>query len=182
MRVTVKGEPKYTVTFDGKNETEYAYGEKIVKPTDPTKEATVKVQYTFDSWYNGNEKWDFDYDIVTSDVALVAKFIESNVYYKVEVTISGETQTIYVTYGAQVDLSVFDKEGFEKEVKQNGEVITKLIVTEDTAIEVAYANPKKDKSSGGCFGSVAGVGGIGALLTAIGGCMLMRKKGEDDEK
>ena len=182
IRVTVKGETKYTVTFDGKNETEYAYGEKIVKPTDPTKEATVKVQYTFDGWYNGDEKWDFDYDIVTSDVALVAKFIESNVYYKVEVTISGETQTIYVTYGAQVDLSVFDKEGFEKEVKQNGEVITKLIVTEDTAIEVAYANPKKDKSSGGCFGSVAGVGGIGALFTAIGGCMLMRKKGEDDEK
>ncbi|MBQ3019365.1 MAG: InlB B-repeat-containing protein [Clostridia bacterium] len=182
VRVTVKGEPKYTVTFDGKNEAEYAYGEKIIKPTDPTKEATVKVQYTFDGWYNGSEKWDFDHDIVISDVALVAKFIESDVYYKVEVTISGETQTIYVTYGAQVDLSVFDKEGFEKEVKQNGEVITKLIVTEDTAIEVAYAKPKKNKSSGGCAGSLTGACGLGVLLTAIGGCMLMRKKGDDNEK
>lgn len=182
VRVTVKGEPKYTVTFDGKNEAEYAYGEKIIKPTDPTKEATVKVHYTFDGWYNGGEKWDFDHDIVISDVALVAKFIESDVYYKVEVTISGETQTIYVTYGAQVDLSVFDKEGFEKEVKQNGEAITKLIVTEDTAIEVAYAKPKKDKSSGGCAGSLTGACGLGVLLTAIGGCMLMRKKGDDNEK
>ena len=142
----------------------------------------MKVQYTFDGWYNGGEKWDFDHDIVISDVALVAKFIESDVYYKVEVTISGETQTIYVTYGAQVDLSVFDKEGFEKEVKQNGEAITKLIVTEDTAIEVAYAKPKKDKSSGGCAGSLTGACGLGALLTAIGGCILMRKKGDDNEK
>ena len=179
IRVTVKGELKYKVTFDGRNEAEYAYGEKIVKPADPTKAGTVKVQYTFDGWYNGDEKWDFDHDVVTSDVALVAKFIESNVYYKVEVTVSGETQTIYVTYGAQVDLSVFDKEGFVKEVKQNGKVVTKLIVTEDTAIEITYAQPAKDKQSGGCMGSVSG---FAALLTAIGGCVLLRKKGDDDEK
>ena len=179
IRVTVKGEEKYTVTFDGGNEAEYAYGEKIVKPADPTKAGTAKVQYTFDGWYNGDEKWDFDHDVVTSDVALVAKFIESDVYYKVTVTLSGETQTIYVTYGAQVDLSVFDKEGFVKEVKQNGKVVTKLIVTEDTAIEITYAQPAKDKQSGGCMGSVSG---FAALLTAIGGCVLLRKKGDDDEK
>ena len=186
VRVTVKGEPKYTVTFDGANEGEYAYGEKIVKPADPTKEATEKYQYTFDGWYNGDEKWDFDHDIVTSDVALVAKFIESDVYYKVTVTIAGEeTQTIYVTYGAQIDLSVFDKEGFEKEVKQNGEVITKLIVTEDTAIEITYTQSASNTPSGcagGCAGSLTGVGGIGVLLTLIGGGMLMRKKEETDEK
>ncbi|MBQ4269207.1 MAG: InlB B-repeat-containing protein, partial [Clostridia bacterium] len=182
VRVTVKGEPKYTVTFDGKNEAEYAYGEKIVKPTDPTKESTAKVQYTFDGWYNGDEKWDFDHDIVTSDVALIAKFIESDVYYKVEVTVSGEKQTIYLTYGAQVDLSVFDKEGFEKEVKLNGNVITNLIVTEDTVIEIIYTQIVQDKPKKGCFGTVTGVGGLGVTLAAMAGYMLMRKKEEKDEE
>ena len=187
VRVTVKGETKYTVTFDGKNEAEYAYGEKIEKPADPTKEATAKVQYTFDGWYNGDEKWDFDHDIVTSDVALVAKFIESDVYYKVTVTIAGEeTQIIYVTYGAQIDLSIFDKEGFRAEVKQGGEAISSLIVTEDTAVEISYTDAKANEPTGGCVGgctgSLAGFGGIGALLTAVGGCMLIRKRRDCDEE
>ena len=187
VRVTVKGETKYTVTFDGKNETEYAYGEKIEKPADPTKDATAKVQYTFDGWYNGDEKWDFDHDIVTSDVALVAKFIESDVYYKVTVTIAGEeTQIIYVTYGAQIDLSIFDKEGFATEVKQGGESISSLIVTEDTAVEISYTDAKANEPTGGCVGgctgSLAGFGGIGALLTAVGGCMLIRKRRDSDEE
>ncbi|MBR2384673.1 MAG: InlB B-repeat-containing protein, partial [Clostridia bacterium] len=182
VRVTVKGEPKFTVTFDGKDEVEYAYGEKIVKPLDPTKEATVKLQYTFDGWYNGDEKWDFDHDIVTSDVALVAKFIEKDVYYKVTVTVEGETQVVYLTYGAQLDLNVFNKEGFTKEVKQNGQVITSLIVTKDTAIEIAYTQFVEETQEGGCAGSLTGFGCLGVLLATISGYTLMRKKEETDEK
>ena len=186
IRVTVKGEPKYTVTFDDKGDAEYGYGEKIVKPADPTKEATAKVQYTFDGWYVGDVKWDFDNDIVTADVVLVAKFVESDVYYKVTVTLAGEeTQTIYVTYGAQIDLSVFDKEGFATEVKKGGEVINSLVVTEDTAIEISYTASNAEDTEGGCGGcngSLAGLGGIGALLTAVGGCMLIRKKEDADEE
>ena len=182
VRVTVKGEPKYTVTFNGANEVVYAYGEKIEKPTDPTKKATEKYHYVFEGWYNGDEKWDFENDVVTADVALVAKFTQCDVYYEVSVSIAGETQTIYVTYGAQVDLSVFNKDGYVKQVKQNGEVITSLIVTENTAIEVTYtAESNAQGGCGGCNGSLTGISGAIALLGAAG-CMLIRKKEKTDEE
>ena len=64
-------------------------------------------------------------------------------------------------------------------------MITKLIVTEDTAIEITYTQSASNTPSGcagGCAGSLTGVGGIGVLLTLIGGGMLMRKKEETDEK
>jgi hypothetical protein len=182
IRVTVKGETRYTVTFDGKNGAEYAYGDKIVKPEDPTKASTEKYQYAFDGWYNGDEKWDFEHDVVTEDVALVAKFIQSDVYYKVTVTVEGEeAQTIYVTFGAQVDLSVFNREGFNRVVKKDGEEIKSLIVKGDVAIEVSYTEKKaQTQTSGGCYGSVASAGV--ALLGVCACGALLRKRRESDEE
>ena len=186
VRVTVKGEVRYAVTFDGKNEAYYAYGEKIAKPADPTKDSTAKYQYTFDGWYVDGVKWDFENDVVTADVALTAKFIENDVYYKVTVTVAGEdTQVLYVTYGAQVDLSVFDKEGLVREVKKDGKAITSLIVTEDTAIEISYSEKKADKqeSNGkGCASSFVGGSAVVTLLTVIGGGIMLSKGRKSDEE
>lgn len=51
-------------------------GDKIVKPADPTKSG-----YTFAGWYTSDsftEQWDFDADIVVSDVKLYAKWISKD--------------------------------------------------------------------------------------------------------
>ncbi len=184
VRVTVKDELKFTVTFDGKDEAEYAYGAKIEKPADPTKASTEKYQYTFDGWYNGETKWDFENDIITADVELTAKFIQSDVYYKVSVTMDGETQVIYVTYGAQVDLSAFDKEGFTKVVKQNGEEITSLIVTADVAVEISYtAKDSGEKDNGkkkGCGSSIVGGSAVVTML-GVGLALGKRRKSNEEE-
>ena len=90
---------KYRVTFDGENETSVAYGEKIQKPADPTKESTVSTVYTFDGWYNGETKWNFETDTVSGDVALIAKYTESDRKYKVKI---GEADETEVAYGEKI--------------------------------------------------------------------------------
>ena len=182
VRVTVKGEPKFTVTFDGKDEAEYAYGAKIEKPADPTKASTEKYQYTFDGWYNGETKWDFENDVITADVELTAKFVQSDVYYKVSVTMDGETQVIYVTYGAQVDLSVFDKEGFTKVVKENGEEITSLIVTADVAVEISYTAKDSGKDNGKKKGCGSSIVGGSAVVTMLGVGLVLGKRRKSNEE
>lgn len=67
----------WTVSFDSDGGGDYPdvtvnYGEKISKPeTDPTKDG-----YIFDGWYLGDKKWDFDNDVVTGDVHLVAVYTD----------------------------------------------------------------------------------------------------------
>jgi uncharacterized protein (TIGR02145 family)/uncharacterized repeat protein (TIGR02543 family) len=46
------------------------HGKKVTKPADPP----TRTGYTFDGWYNGTAKWDFDKDIVTSAITLDAKW------------------------------------------------------------------------------------------------------------
>ena len=62
-----------TVSFEGVEEAidaqTIAVGEKVEKPADPVKE-----YYNFDGWYNGEDKWDFDNDVVEGDLVLTAKF------------------------------------------------------------------------------------------------------------
>ena len=67
----------YTVTIDGVEQT-VEQGQKVQKPaTEPTKESTSEYDYTFDGWYNGDQKWDFENDTVNGNLELVAKFIET---------------------------------------------------------------------------------------------------------
>ena len=65
---------RYTVTFDSNGGTAIDSvtvnkGDLVSEPTYPTKEG-----YTFDGWYDGNEKWVFIDDKVMNDIILVAKW------------------------------------------------------------------------------------------------------------
>ena len=72
--------PTFTVTFnsDGGTDTPPQYvvdGNKISVPETPT-----KANHVFLGWYLGNEKWDFDNDLVNGNVALVAKWQVKKTY------------------------------------------------------------------------------------------------------
>ena len=72
--------PTFTVTFnsDGGTATSPQYvveGNKISVPETPTKANNV-----FLGWYLGNEKWDFDNDLVNGNVTLVAKWQVKKTY------------------------------------------------------------------------------------------------------
>ena len=91
---------KYTVKIGDGEATEAEYGSLLEKPeTDPTKEPTVSTVYTFDGWYNGEAKWNFETDTVTGNVTLVAKFDETKRGYKV--TVDGVTKDY--EFGAKID-------------------------------------------------------------------------------
>ena len=64
----------YTVTFNSDGGSEVApatveEGEKVTKPTDPT-----KTGYTFDGWYLGETAFDFENVAITTNVTLTAKW------------------------------------------------------------------------------------------------------------
>ena len=79
--VSCKNEPEvpltYTVTFDTDGGSsidpqDILNGGKVTKPADPEKEG-----YLFTGvWLNGDFEWNFDIDIVTEDITLVAEWIE----------------------------------------------------------------------------------------------------------
>lgn len=75
--------PQYAVGFNANGgspnpETQYAWrGDTLTKPTDPTRDNA-----TFDSWYYGNTKWDFDSSTVDRPMTLAAR-------WKYNVTLAG---------------------------------------------------------------------------------------------
>lgn len=87
-------EISYTVTFysNGGSSIESAIvkeGEKVIKPSNPTKEG-----YVFSGWYLLNEAWDFN-DVVTDDITLVASWVleadADDTYYTVIYDSNGGT-------------------------------------------------------------------------------------------
>ena len=74
---------KCVVVFDSVGGTAVAsqtvlYGEKIEKPSTPTKPNDSKYEYSFDGWYLGDYAWDFESDTVSEDITLTARWkIES---------------------------------------------------------------------------------------------------------
>jgi hypothetical protein len=71
------GVTMFTVTFDSQGGTpvasvEVPEGEKVAKPADPT-----KAGYKFEGWFIGETEWNFDNDVVTEAITLVAKWTEN---------------------------------------------------------------------------------------------------------
>ena len=168
---------EYDVKFgEDATATKAAYGNKLTKPeTDPTKDMTVDKVYTFDGWYNGETKWNFDADTVKGDVTLVAKFTETARKYTVTITFVGlekDEVTLQVEYNGRVDFSAYAEDGYNMTIKNGETEITELTVTGDVNITITYAK-KPAAAKKGCGGSV---GGLGVMLTALGFAAVVFKK------
>ena len=73
-----KEEIYYTVTFDSDGGSEVASitilaGEKVSKPTDPQKSSSLS-EYEFLYWEYNGEEWNFEKNVVTGDLTLIAKW------------------------------------------------------------------------------------------------------------
>lgn len=167
---------EYDVKFGEAAAAKVAYGSKLTRPADPTKDMTADKVYTFDGWYVGDTKWDFDDDTVKGDVTLVAKFNETARKYAVTITFVGlekDEVVLQVEYNGTVDFSAYAEDGYNMTVKNGENEIGELTVTGDVNITVTYAK-KPAASKKGCGGSV---GSIGVMLTALGfAAVVFRKK------
>ena len=167
---------EYDVKFGEAAAAKVAYGSKLTRPADPTKDMTADKVYTFDGWYVGDTKWDFDADTVKGDVTLVAKFNETARKYAVTITFVGlekDEVVLQVEYNGTVDFSAYAEDGYNMTIKNGETEITELTVTGDVNITITYAK-KPAAAKKGCGGSV---GGLGVMLTALGfAAVVFRKK------
>ena len=75
----------YIVTFDTAGGSvidpqTVLYGEKAVRPNDPTKNPDSKYEYVFAGWYFEDREWNFEIDIVRADMTLTAKWDVESIY------------------------------------------------------------------------------------------------------
>lgn len=156
----------------------YNYGSKITAPAEEPTKTKDGYTVTFDGWYNGDTKWNFDTDTVKGNVTLVPKFNETARKYTVTLTFDGlekDTVTLQVEYNGTVDFSAYAEDGYNMTIKNGETEIDGLTVTGDVNITVTYAKkPTADKK--GCVGSVNGVMPVLAILCLAGAVAVIKKK------
>lgn len=179
----------YVVTFDGANATRVAYGGKVEKPADPTKESTVGCEYTFAGWYNGDVKWNFETDTISGDMDLVAKYTESKKLYTVTFNVTGydgfAVAPIQVAYGDVLDLTkvLNEKEisGYTYSMCVNGVEKANIKVLGDVTVDVVFT-VSEQSSDNASFNCMSVVGNMSAFVTvaafALG--MALKKRKEND--
>ena len=118
--VSCTGDGVYTVSFD------YGYGDKVLtedvlsgnaakKPDTP-----MRIGYEFDGWWikdeDGERLWDFEKDVVTKDLTLYARWVDSSEKpYTIKLDPNGgvcELDEIEVFYGKEYSLPIPTKEGY----------------------------------------------------------------------
>ena len=187
VNVTFTAKAYYTVTLGGAEQM-VEEGAKVAKPaTDPTKESTAEFDYTFDGWYNGETKWNFDTDTVNSDLELVAKYTETKRKYTVTFNVTGNNaiklDPIEVEYGTTYDLSKLlngkDVSGYTYTIKVNGEDKLSVKVVGNVTVNVAFTKKADNAGAGalaGCMGSISGVTGALLGMVALGVAVVLKKK------
>ncbi len=125
---------KYTVTF-GDTETEQYYGAEVETPADP-----VKPGYTFDGWYNGDEKLDPTDTVPAGDVTYTPKY-------------TALTDTVYTVKKYFMNT---DGETYAEPVSETLKGTTDTVVNYATAVEGFTLNA----SMGKLAGTVAGDGSL----------------------
>ena len=193
----------YTVTFNSDGGSAVAAvtvesGQKVTEPTAPTKEG-----YTFDGWYNGETKFDFN-TAITGNITLTAHWTENGgqgggdtpvdptpAKTVKEIVVSGFDKLNYQV-GQDLDLSelkvliyytdgTFDVasadqikvEGYTK-TKAGQQVVTISVAGQSKTYKVFVTDAM------GCHGSVVASSAIISLTTLLGAGLLMFKKRKED--
>ena len=184
--VTFMAKAYYTVTIDGVEQT-VEEGSKATKPeTEPTKESTVEFDFVFDGWYNGETKWDFENDVVTGNLELVAKYTEITRKYTVSFNVTGNDaitlDPVEVEYGTNYDLSKLlegkDVTDYTYSISVNGVEKAGIKVVGDTTVDVVFTKKANDdkKSDKGCGSVVSGAMGAIVGILALGAMLAIKKK------
>ena len=176
----------YHLVTIGGVEQEVEDGNKLAVPADPTKEATAEFTYTFDGWYNGETKWDFENDVVTEDIELVAKFTETKRSYTITFVVEGNDaitlDSVTVEYGTTYDLSTLlegkDVSGYTYSITVDGVEKISVKIIADTTVNVTFTKVETPKKSG-CGSAIGSTAGILLGVAAVGVALLIGKKKED---
>ena len=177
----------YTVTVGGVEQTVEEGGKAMKPETEPTKESTAEYDYTFDGWYNGETKWDFENDTVTGDVELTAKYTETKRKYTVSFKVTGNDaitlDPVEVEYGTTYDLSNLlegkDVSGYSYAISVDGVEKVSFKVTGDTEVTVAFtaiADNSGEETALGCLGSIGSMTGVLFSVMALGVVRVLKKK------
>lgn len=165
--VFTSSERKYSVTFDGENAQEVSYDSLIAAPAAPTKPSDAQYDYTFDGWYHGDTKWNFETDKVTSDVALTSRFTGSLRSYEILIRFEGiekEEVALTLEYGTAVDFTPYKVPGYDFKILNGSEEISSLTVTGEATLKLVYA-PRKIEVS---FDANGGTGSMAAMEIPYG--------------
>ncbi|MBQ6980543.1 MAG: hypothetical protein IJQ07_07890 [Clostridia bacterium] len=170
------------VAFNVDGEVVYSVNTKgalIEMPSDPIKEGDTKVNYIFDGWYFGEQKWDFANDHAFTDIELNAVFTTVFKEYSVTIVSAGLEKnyeyTFKLHYGCLLDKSVLTRDGYSYKLTENDKIIDSITVNGDMRIVAVYTPETVPQQSGcGCGGSVSG--SIVGLSMAVIACMFISLK------